>query len=287
MGQPGPFRRFLFRDGRAGASFIVLVIGLVLLFLASASAAANSDDRSGESWGTLEYRDAEYGTSIQVQGDSASIDFNAHWGGEIMDSGVRFSVEPLPEGWTFSVDDSVPTKGSTWLTDEGMLDLTINVDQDTEPGTYYMEPRLQHPQKDITLASMPLFVEVTSYTMSLSLASSLSYVVSPGDRLETMIEVRAAAPVDRVVRLQVLWAPTGWEVTFHPGVIQVQERSGTSEPTLTTITPDGTTLPGEYKVILGPGTDDPRAIDTPLELMIDVVATRGIALMKHSVCLLR
>jgi len=279
MGQPGPFRKFVFRDRRVGASVIVLVIGLILLFLASASAAEGSDDRSAESWGTLEYHDADHGNSIQVQGDSASIGFYAHWGGEIMDSSVRFSVEPLPDGWTFSVDDSVPTKGATWLTDEGMLDLTINVDQDTEPGTYYMEPRLLHPQKDITLASIPLFVEVTSYTMALTLTSSFSSVVYPGERLETQMVVLAAAPVDRVVRLQVLWAPTGWEVTFHPGVIQVQKRSGTSESLLTTITPDGTTLPGEYKVILGPGTDDPRAIDTPIELLIDVGATRGLAIL--------
>ncbi len=155
-------------DRRVRASFIVLAIGLVLLVLVSASATASDDDRGDAAWGTLEYNDAVYDHSIQVRGDSASASLYAHWGGELEDSGVRFSVEPLPDGWTFSVDDSVATKGSTWVPEEGMLDITINIDQDTEPGTYYMEPRLLHPKEDITLASLPLFVEVTSFTMTLT-----------------------------------------------------------------------------------------------------------------------
>ncbi len=279
MGQPGPVRKSLFLDRRVRASFIILAIGLVLLILVSASAAAGDDDRGGDPWGTLEYHDASYDHYVQVLGDSASFNLYAHWGGELEDDVVKMSIEPLPDGWTFSVDDSVPTTRSTWVTYDGMLDITINVDQDTEPGTYYMEPRLQHPRKDITLASLPLFVEVTSYTMTLSNTFLSAPLVYPGERLESQLEVLADAPVDRVVHLQVLWAPTGWEVTFHPGVTQVQKGSGTSEPLLTTITPDGTALPGEYKVILGPGTDDPRAIDSPLELTIDVRATRGLALL--------
>lgn len=279
MGQPGPFRKSLFLDRRVRASLIVLAIGLVLLFLVSASATASDDDWTGESWGTMEYRNASYGHSLVVATDSASFNLYAHWGGELEDSGVRFSVEPLPDGWTFSVDDSVPTTRSTWVPEEGMLDITINVDQDTEPGTYYMEPRLLHPKQDITLASLPLLVEVTSYKMTISNTFLSDSMVYPGERLESMLEVLADAPVDRVARLEVLWAPTGWEVTFHPGITQVRKDTGRSEPLLATITPDGTALPGEYKVILGPDTDDPRAIGIPLELTVKVGVERGFALL--------
>lgn len=279
MGQPGPFRKALFLDRRVRASFIVIAIGLVLLTLVSASATANDDDRGEEAWGTLDYSDAVYARSAQVTGDSASASLYAHWGGELKDSGVRFSVEPLPDGWTFSVDDSVPTDGYTWVPDEGLLDITINIDQDTELGTYYMEPRLLHPKQDITLASIPLIVEVTSYTMTITNTFVFDSMVYPGERLESMLVVLADAPVDRVARLEVLWAPTGWDITFHPGITQIQKDTGTSEPILATITPDGTALPGEYKVILGPGTDDPRAIGTPFELTIDVGVTRGLALL--------
>lgn len=279
MGQPGPFRKSLFLDRRVRASLIVLAIGLVLLVLVSASATASDDEGDGEAWGTIEYNDATYLDGIQIQGDSASVRVYTHWGGELKNSGVKFSVEPLPDGWTYSVDGLGPTSKSTWVPDEGMHDITINIDQDTEPGTYYMEPRLQHPEQDITLASLPLFVEVTSYKMTLSNTFVSVSTVYPGERLETMLGILADAPVDRVARLQVLWAPTGWEVTFHPGVTQIQKDTGTSEPLLATITPDGTALPGEYKVILGPGTDDPRAIGIPFELTIDVGVTRGLALL--------
>jgi predicted transcriptional regulator/uncharacterized membrane protein len=279
MGQPGPFRKSLFLDRRVRASLIVLAIGMVLLVLVSASATASDDDGDGEAWGTIEYRDSSYDDSLVVVSDSASFSLYTHWGGELQHSGVKFSVEPLPDGWTFSVDDSSPTTRSCWVPDEGMHDITINIDQDTEPGTYYMEPRLQHPKQDITLASLPLFVEVTSYKMTLSNTFVSVSTAFPGERLETMLGILADAPVDRVARLQVLWAPTGWEVTFHPGVTQIQKDTGTSEPLLATITPDGTALPGEYKVILGPGTDDPRAIGIPFELTIDVGVTRGLALL--------
>ncbi len=259
-------------------TFVVMAISLAILALAvaSASASAEDDGRGGEPSGTLSYADASF-RSVTSDGDAASWRAYAHWGGDLDGDVVRFSMEPLPEGWTYSVDGAVPTKGTTWLSDQGVLDVTINIDQDTEPGTYYMEPRLLHPRQDTTLASLPLYVSVTAYTMTLSGYGVPSGRVMPGEWFEVALGVSADAPVDRVVRVETLWAPAGWTLRTNPGVTFVKE--GVAEPILASITVSPDARPGEYSVIMGTGTGDPRAIEDTWEFTIDVGTTRGLRLL--------
>ena len=196
MGQPATVRKPLFQGRRVMVTIFVLALGLAILVLSAASAWAEDEERSDESSATLKYGDSSY-LSVTSRADTASWRAYAHWDGDLDGDAVRFAIEPLPDGWTYSMAGAAATKGTTWLSDEGVLDVTINIDQDTEAGTYYMEPRLLHPREETTLASLPLYVSVTTFTMTLEGYGVPTGYLMPGEWFDVVLGIDATEPVDR------------------------------------------------------------------------------------------
>ncbi len=230
--------------------------GLALLTLAMLAAPGSAQDE--EAWGTLEMADVPMGMPLTVVGDSVSFRLYAHWGGDIEEQPTLMAIDPLPEGWGYQVEDAVPTDAGFLLEEEGIVEVTVEVGETTDPGLHYIEPRLDHLVEGRSLASVPVLLDVSKYYMTPVIGSSPATTVVPGQRLRWTVGVEAGAPVDKLVRLEVVFAPQAWEATTPWRSAFV--RGGSSEPVTFTFVVDEMALPGEYTVMFGVRTPDPRVV---------------------------
>jgi predicted transcriptional regulator len=232
------------------------VTALALATLAVLAVGAMAEE---EPWGTLALADVPVGTPLDVVGDEVTFRVFAHWGGTIEDGPVLLTIEPLPEGWGYSVEGGIATERGFLVDQDGTLKVTVRVDEGTPPGIHYIEPRLDHPTEGRALASIPVLLNVPSFFMTPVLETFPEPVVVPGDRLRWTIGVDVPIPVDRLVRVEVVFAPKGWDV--HTPWRSALVRDGLSEPMSFSITVSTDTLPGEYAVMFGVRTSDPRVVD--------------------------
>jgi predicted transcriptional regulator/uncharacterized membrane protein len=236
------------------ATFMI-ALALLLLTLLATSGSAQEDE---EAWGTLEMADVPMGTHLPVVGDTVTFRLYAHWGGAIQEEATLLVIDPLPEGWSYQVKDAVPTDSGFPLEEEGIVQVTVDVGDSAEPGVHYIEPRLDNLVEGHSLASVPVLLDVDEYYMVPVIDSAPPSSVVPGQRLRWTVGVEADAPVDKLVRLEIVFAPHGWDTssTWRSAFV----REGLADPVTFTITVDGTALPGEYSVIFGIGTSDPRVV---------------------------
>jgi predicted transcriptional regulator len=254
MGQRSSVRGPPFDARRAWLPFIVAALALALLAIMATGTLAEE-----EAWATLDMADVPVGTPLDLTGDDVTFRVFAHWGGPIDDGPVLLVIEPLPEGWGYHVEDGIPTESGFLVHEEGLLELTIRVDEGTSPGTRYVEPHLDHPNEARTLASIPVYLNVPTFFMVPVLDTSPDTYVLPGDRLKWTVAVEAGVPVDRLATLEVVFAPQGWDV--HTPWRSALLRDGFSEPVSFTMTVSDIALPGEYAIMFGVRSDDPRVVD--------------------------
>jgi predicted transcriptional regulator/uncharacterized membrane protein len=251
MGQSVPVQRPLFPLRRWSKAVLLAATALLMLVALSASGSAEE-----EAWGSLEMADVPVGTPLTVVDDDVSFRLYAHWGGAIEERSTLLVIDPLPEGWTYHVDDAIPTDSGFLLDEEGIISVTVDVGEASDPGRHYLEPRLDHLMEGRSLASVPVILDVKGYYMVPVVDSSPDPSVVPGQRLRWTVGVGAGAPVDKLVRLEVVFAPQGWAVSTPWRSAFV--RDGTAEPVTFTISVDEHARPGEYTVIFGIRTPDPR-----------------------------
>jgi predicted transcriptional regulator len=234
----------------------VLVTGLALALMAVLSTGAMAEE---EAWATLDMADVPVGTPLDVVGDTITFRVFAHWGGPIEEGPALLVIEPLPEGWGYHVEGGIATESGFLVYEEGTLEVTVWVGEGSDPGTHYIEPRLDHPTEGRTLTSIPVFLRVPSYYMVPMMESSPGPSVLPGDRLRWSISVDVGIPVDRLVTVEVVYAPKDWDI--HTPWRSTLVRGGLSENMSFSMTVSRDTLPGEYVIMFGVRTSDPRVVD--------------------------
>lgn len=276
MGQTVPVQRPLSAAGRALPAVLLAACALLLLLLLAQPVSAGDEYRDNGNWGSLAYKDASM-DHVVVEAASASFALFAHWDGPDRDLGVVLAIEPLPDGFSFSVEDARSTQLGYLLEGEGIVEVVITVEEGVEPGQYYMEPQLLDPMYRKTLASLPLHVTVMPYHLSLEVVVGPSGLVYPGQRLEWDLTMSAAAPVDRLVEVVVGFTPEGWEPAFTRRTTLL--RHGSAEAvTMAVIVPDRV-MPGDYTVTFHSRTGDPRATEGEAEVTVTVPVVRGVRAM--------
>jgi predicted transcriptional regulator len=245
----GPPLRAVIRRRAVLAAFIA---ALMLAAFPSLSLAEE------DAWASLDMADVPVGATIPVVGDTVSFRLHAHWGGDLAGHPVLLVVEPLPEGWTFWVEGSDWFENGFLLHEEGLVVVNVDLGDATEPGTYYVEPRIDHPITGASLTSVPVLLDVPEYFMVPYVETAPDPQVAPGEVLRWTVGVEAGVPVDRLARLELVFAPEGWEVRteWRPAFV----REGRSEPVSFTVVVGGETRPGEYSVAFGVRTSDPRVV---------------------------
>ena len=242
----------------------------LLLFVLLASGTMAED----EAWATLDMADVPVGTPVKAVGDTATFRAYAHWGGFVADDPALLIIEPLPEGWTYQVEGGNPTGSGVLLYEEGLMEVTVTVSEGTEPGIYYIEPRLAHSTEARTLASLPVHIDVPKYYMVPVMRSYPQTPVVPGARVSWTMAVETGVPLDRLARLELVHAPKGWQV--HTQWRSTLTSDGTSEPVRFSATVADDALPGEYFLRFRATTSDPRAVEYLGIVTIMVERTVGV-----------
>jgi len=254
----------------------VLLTASALFVLTLAASTVAADEGV---WGTLEMADVPVGTPVDAVGDTASFRIHAHWGGFVADDPALFIIEPFPEGWTYQVQGGSPTGSGVLLYDEsyeeGLMEVTITVSEGTEPGRYYMEPRLDHSTEARTLASLPVYINVPEYLMTPVSRSYPETPVVPGERITWYMAVETGVPLDRLAKLELVIAPRDWQV--HTPWRSALIVDGTSEPVRFSVTVADDALPGQYAFMFCVSSSDPRVVDHMGVVIITVEPVRGFS----------
>ena len=274
MGQTFSVGRPLLNARRGWLLVLFAALALLALTLATTPAAAEN-----AVWGTLEMADVPMGTPVDVEGDNATFRIYAHWGGFVAEDPALLIIEPLPEGWMYQVQGGEPTGSGILLHEEmyeeGLMEVTVIVSEGTEPGTYYLEPRLDHSTEARTLASLPVYIRVPEYYMVPVLREYPVMAVVPGERISWRMAVETGVPVDRLAKLELVIVPRDWEV--HTEWRSAFIRGGTSEPVKYSVTVADDALPGQYALMFRVVTDDPRVVDYLGVEIITVEPVRGFS----------
>ena len=252
------------------AALAAVMAALVLVMVPGPASAEGA-------WATLELADVPLGTPIDVSGDTVTFRLFAHWGGELAGDSVLLVMDPLPEGWSYQVEGGAWAEEGFLLTEEGTVLVTLFIGETSEPDLYYVEPMLVHPVEGTGLTSVPVLLDVSAFYMVPVVDATPGSHVVPGQRLRWTVGVEASAPVDSLARLELMFAPVGWDVItpWRSAFI----RAGVSEPVSFTVQVAEGTPPGEYSVMFGVRTADPRAIAyTAVEtVIVDRVVGAGTA----------
>ncbi|MCJ2540953.1 MAG: hypothetical protein LN414_06780, partial [Candidatus Thermoplasmatota archaeon] len=273
MGQTVSVSDPLIGSERAWAAVHVAAIALlVLAFLALLSTGTLAED---EAWGTLEMADVPMGTPVDVLGDIATFRVYAHWGNMIADDPVLLAIEPMPEGWTYQVEEGSPTGSGFLVKEEGLLKVMVKVPEGTEAGIHYIEPRLDHSTEARTFASLPVYLNVPTFSMVPTMRSYPEPPVIPGQRLRWNMAVETDVPIDRLAKLELVIAPKGWGVhTLWRSALIID---GVSEPVGFSLTVGDDALPGDYAVIFSVSSSDPRVMDHRATVTLTVESVVGFA----------
>lgn len=255
---------------------LLAACALLILLLVASPASAGDEYRDNGNWGSLNYKDASMDHSV-ISTASASISFHAHWDGPDEDLGVVLAIEPLPEGFSYSVEEARSTPWGYLLEEEGIVEVEITAEEGVEPGQYYMEPQLLDPIYRNTLASLPLHVTVMPYHLSLEVVAGPGGLVYPGQRLEWDLAMSAAAPVDRLVEVVVGFTPQGWEPAFTKRTTLL--RHGSAEAVTMAVNVPDRVMPGDYTITFHSSTPDPRATEDEAEVTVTVPVVRGVRAM--------
>ena len=273
MGQTVSVRDPLFDARRVWAAVHVAAIALLMLaLLALLSTGTLAED---EAWGTLEMADVPMGTPVDVVGDIATFRVYVHWGNMIADDPVLLIIEPLHEGWTYQVEEGSPTGSGFLVSEEGLLEVTVKVPEGTETGIHYIEPRLDHSTEARTLASLPVYLNVPTYSMVPIMRSYPAPPAIPGQRLRWNMAVETSVPIDRLGKLELVIAPRGWQVHILWRSALIIE--GVSEPVSFSVTVGEDALPGDYAVMFSVSTSDPRVMDHRTMVTLTVESVMGFA----------
>jgi predicted transcriptional regulator len=263
-GQRPPITRRVLPAALFLATLILLITAL------SSGTLGEGEYRNDGTWGSLELASG-VAQPIPVTTDSVTFSMYVHWDGPYKDAGVIMRVEPIPEGWDYSVVDATPTTRGFHVDDEGTVEVELEVGIGTEPGTYYMEPNLEHPFDQITLTSFPILVKVLPIGLDLDVVDGPKGVIHPGLRIRGEVLVTSDAAIDRIIEVVVTFTPEDWVAapTWRTSLL----RQGSAEPVAFAITVPDQVLPGEYSVLFETRSLDPRIIEaeTSLTMMLDRV----------------
>jgi predicted transcriptional regulator/uncharacterized membrane protein len=245
---------------------ILMLATVVLLLVMTASSSMGEGNDDGD-WGSLSASSSTKDAS--VVGDLARFRLHARWGEAFADSGTVLAVEPMPQGWNYTVEGAQRSHKGYHLEDEGAVELTVVVDPGTKPGTYYLEPRIEHPLEPITLASVGLSLHVPTYGMSLSGTVSPGKGVVPNRGVVLDLTVGADAPVDRLVDVVFEFAPPTWRILPPQQRVLIQD--GETESLTFSVTVADGTLPGDYTLVMATRVDDPRTEAVRHHLLVKVL----------------
>jgi predicted transcriptional regulator len=254
---------------------LLLLAALVLAMLAGSASAG--EWRSGDAWASLSLYSMD-NNQEEVVGDDATFALDVDWDGLPLRKGPILALDPIPQGWSYRADDLVPGSKGITLKEPGAINLTVTVSSETSPGTYYLEPRLDHPDEAMTLTSIPLSIVVGTYTVDLSVAYLPPSPARPGEVIEAELLVATTAPVDRAIPVGLDWSPEGWDVQFRTDTAGVQKGSSATVPVSLGV--PTWAMPGDYTLILSTRTPDPRATNDVVEFYARVGAFPSLELVE-------
>jgi predicted transcriptional regulator len=273
MGKPGPVHKPYLSLVRGSPILVTASLTIILLALGGLAAHAESEVPDDKVWAEI-VLSAGQSREVVAIGDTATFDLEVAWGGLVSGEIPLLRVDPVPEGWDFSVTNAVAGDGGFALPRDGQIELVLTLSDRTEPGNYYLEPRLDNPVDGTTLISIPLSVTVTPFLLGLDTQDLEDGPVVPGSRLEGELQVWADAPVDRQVEVHLDWAPEGWKVSLLKD--QVVLREGITTSVTAKVEVAAWTLPGDYAVVFSSRSPDPRALGSTKLVVVTVEAVRAL-----------